>query len=183
MGFARARPILGATGLRMIPFLLAIVIAEAIAIVTMAIAPFGEAAADSNLLLRFWSWSTHDAVAVYTLILSVSTIALWAATRRSAQIAERALSEVERPWLFVQGATVTRRDMPPVPLTPNFWYISFKCKNVGRSPAVMQECIIKLDDKDLLPPTPDYSNAPPFATQRWVSPGEEFELSPWVPET
>jgi hypothetical protein len=40
-------------------------------------------------------------VAIFTAVLSVSTIGLLRATRRSTDIAERALTELERPYLFV----------------------------------------------------------------------------------
>jgi hypothetical protein len=91
-----------------------------------------------------------------------------------AHIAERTLTELERPWLFIEGATISRREMPGEQLTPNNWYISFRCKNVGRMPAVTEECILKLVDKDAAPPTPDYSG--PFGTlvPRWVSHGKTF---------
>jgi hypothetical protein len=81
-----------------------------------------------------------------------------------AQIAERTLTEIERPWLFVAGATITRREMPNEPLVPNNWFISFRCQNAGRMPAVVEQCIIKIADKDALPPTPDYSG--PVGTLR-----------------
>ena len=43
-------------------------------------------------------------------LLVVSTSLLWRANNRSAKIAESALTGLERPWLFLDGATVRRRD-------------------------------------------------------------------------
>ena len=77
-------------------------------------------------MAAFWEWTTHDSVSFYTFmlalftgVLSVSTIMLWFATRRTALIAERVLTEYERPWLFLQGATVSRREDPGQALVPN----------------------------------------------------------------
>lgn len=94
---------------------------------------------------------------------------------RSAAAAERALTELERPWLFVEGATVKRREIGTQAPIPNNWYISFRCRNVGRSPAVIEECIVVFADKDTLPPKADYVGAAPLDTQRWASPNEPFD--------
>jgi hypothetical protein len=40
-------------------------------------------------------------VAIFTAVLSGSTLLLWWQTRKSAKIAERALTELERPYLFI----------------------------------------------------------------------------------
>jgi hypothetical protein len=85
---------------------------------------------------------------------------------------------LERPWLFIEGATVSRREKPNEPITPNNWFITFKCRNVGRSPLVVDECIVKLQDRDTLPPRPNYDGANPHGTQRWASPNEAFETEP-----
>jgi hypothetical protein len=39
-------------------------------------------------------------IALFTAVLGVSTVFLWFATRRSARIAERALTELERPFVY-----------------------------------------------------------------------------------
>jgi hypothetical protein len=151
-----------------------------------------------------WQWLMHDAAGFFTFVLVVVGVLqlglfAWQLTliRKSltdtriaadaakdaanaaniqAHIAERTLSEVERPWLFIEGATISRREMPgEQPLIPNHWYISFRCKNVGRMPAVTEECIIKLVDKDEIASTPDYSGPFAFQVPRWVSQGDAFD--------
>ena len=146
--------------------------------------------AATEMYQSFWQRTISDPVAFFALctaaftgVLGLSTIALWRATGRAAKIAERTLGEIERPWLFIEGATVTRRELPGQSLVPNNWFISFRCRNVGRTPAVVEECIIKLCDKAALPQTPDYSG--PFgmmSAPRWVSHDKSFETQPMGPE-
>ncbi|MGA2891861.1 MAG: hypothetical protein ABSE22_03265 [Xanthobacteraceae bacterium] len=57
-----------------------------------------------------WKNWTHDPIAVFTGalmlfngLLFVSTIGLWLATRKSASISERALVDLERAYLFIEG--------------------------------------------------------------------------------
>jgi hypothetical protein len=135
-------------------------------------------------LLRFWQWTVHDpvafytsAVALFTAVLVISTILLWRATKRTAEIAERALSEHERPWLFLQGAKISRREFPGQALTPNNFFICLRWKNVGRAPAVILECAVKFEDIKKLDAKPDYSGAIHLLTSGTVSVGEEFETN------
>lgn len=60
-----------------------------------------------------WNNWTRDPVAVFTGLLTlfngllfVSTIGLWLATRKSAGISERALTDLERPWALITKAAV-----------------------------------------------------------------------------
>src|SRR5579871_3573134 len=94
---------------------------------------------NSDCYLPWWN-SAATWTAIFTAILTGSTILLWLSTRKSSAIAERALTEQERPWLFLETVQVTRRKPPP---DPNEWYIEFHWKNVGRMPAVVEECIVK----------------------------------------
>ena len=112
------------------------------------------------------------------LFLVVSTFMLWRATSKSAQIAERTLVDLERPWLFLAGATIRRRDLPGQPLTPNFWFIKLHWKNVGRSPALTQECIFECKPKVGLPAEPVYSNDHPGLNLPYtVAAGDTVETS------
>jgi hypothetical protein len=102
--------------------LLALVIALAVTVVAMAIhlpppiteeqfaaaqAPAQKHVCQFSPLRCFWNWTTHDPVAfftfvlaVFTAILSGSTVALWFATRRAAERAEMAVRTVEGAWIF-----------------------------------------------------------------------------------
>jgi hypothetical protein len=152
-----------------------------------------------------WEKITGDAVAFATLclvaanvVLAISTVGLWIVTARSGnrqtrdmqasiKIAERALTDYERPWLFLEGAKVTRRDshkwqpapggdvLESAPPIPNDWYISLQWRNIGRTPALVQDCIFKIQDKESLPATPDYTGSgPPLSCQRTVAADERF---------
>ena len=135
-------------------------------------------------LLRFWHWTWHDpgafytsVVALFTAVLGASTILLWRATKRSAETAERALSEHERPWLFLQGATIARGELPGQRTVPNNFFIHLKWKNVGRSPAIIEECSFKFEDINKVGEEPNYSDAGQLSASGTVSVGEEFETN------
>jgi hypothetical protein len=110
--------------------------------------------------------------------LVISTFMLWKATSRSAKIAETALTDLERPWLFLEGTTIRRRDLPGQPLTPNFFFIKLHWKNVGRSPALTGECIFEFKPKLGLSAYPVYSSDHPgLMMPRTVAVGESVETS------
>jgi hypothetical protein len=92
--------------------------------------------------------------------------------RRTVLAAERTLIELERPWLFVEGATVTRHDPSNI---LNSWDISIRWKNFGRTPALIESCVFRILDKDKLPDTPDYTQASPLDCQSTVGPNEAFD--------
>jgi hypothetical protein len=61
--------------------------------------------------------------AIATIILTLSTIALWFATRATAKIAERTLTDLERPWIHITDVDVGGifGDSPYIPIeTVNF---------------------------------------------------------------
>jgi hypothetical protein len=62
-----------------------------------------------------WTAISTTVLAVFTAVLSVSTIGLWYYTRRQAQltsesvrIAKNALVDLERPWVFVSSNIVPK---------------------------------------------------------------------------
>lgn len=89
-----------------------------------------------------------DRVANYTLaldwltgLLAVSTLLLWLSTRRSAQIAERALTELEAPFIglnIIDGGLTShqKRDKTWVVEQMRF-ALTFGFYNHGRTPAVL----------------------------------------------
>jgi hypothetical protein len=131
---------------------------------------------------HFWQWTTNDAVSFYTSFLALftavvggSTIGLWIATNRNARIAERALTEHERPWLFLEGATVRMRDPRTATVIQNNWFIKLHFKNVGRAPAIVGDCIFKIAELSSLPAQPNYSGAGQLGIPRTISVGETVE--------
>jgi hypothetical protein len=59
----------------------------------------------------FWERTTTDPTAAFTfgififnIVLGLSTVALWRVTGRSTDIAERAFSDLERPYVYIFGA-------------------------------------------------------------------------------
>ena len=54
---------------------------------------------NADCYLPWWD-SAAVWTAIFTAVLTGSTILLWVSTRQSARIAERALTEHERPWIF-----------------------------------------------------------------------------------
>lgn len=84
---------------------------------------------------------------------------------------------MERPWLFLEDATVSRRELPGQPITPNNWVIKLRWKNVGRSPAIVERCEFKLTDRDIIPAQPDYSNSGDLLTPAMVAQDTEFDTN------
>ena len=96
------------------------------------------------------------------------------AATASAEVANRTLSEVERPWVVVTSfGHEWRETSPGGSPTPNAWFLSTRWKNVGRMPAIVDELVIKIQDMDTLPPTPDYSGVPPMGIERVIAPDTE----------
>jgi hypothetical protein len=135
--------------------------------------------------LRSSVFGKSDPVAFFTLwlvaftgILGIATIGLLFATNRTAQIAERALTEHERPWIFFSGATISLRSVPASGLPPpNNFYVSLHWTNVGRAPALIDACEFVFVDKDCLPPFPDYSNVQQLNTNRTMAAGDDFRTN------
>jgi hypothetical protein len=116
-------------------------------------------------------------IAVFTIVLGVFTISLARSTRRAATIAERALTELERPWVVLEGAHITRRELSHEGIKPNHWFAQLRFKNLGRSPAAIEMCPFGIAPKDSLPPNPVYSTNSYLTSQRHVGSGESFETN------
>jgi hypothetical protein len=124
-------------------------------------------------------------LAWFTAALVVATIALFGIgiyqgiqLGRHAAIAEQALFNLERPWLFPERVEIKSRSQPPY---VNDWYITFIFRNVGRMPAIIEGCLIKFQDKDTLSPRPDYTGAAQVNTPRTVAQGDTFSTGPVGP--
>jgi hypothetical protein len=100
--------------------------------------------------------------------------------KRSADATERTLTELERPWLFLESAKVTRCEPPDV---PNAWYVGLKWKNVGRTPAINIKCMFRIEDENILPNKPDYSNESLLSSRDTAAPDQEFETGEVGPAT
>jgi hypothetical protein len=121
-----------------------------------------------------------------TLAVAVATFFLVWVTRGSVRVAERSLTELERPWIIVHGAKITWLDsheiqnhgfatVPASNRALNDWMITLHLKNVGRMPALIEEIKFKIEDTDTLPDTPDYSNPGYLRSPRTVAVGEECD--------
>jgi hypothetical protein len=128
----------------------------------------------------FLERSASDPVAAFTLVLSLSTIALWLVTRRSADIAERAFSELERPYVYIFGVKGLERDserMDPYDL------LKYSVANYGKTPASIEVAAFGIS----VGTTPE----PPIAVGVWHSlleppilmPNERRDDNAYVPET
>ena len=115
--------------------------------------------------LDWYNW-TGDPIAVFTGLLTgfngplfVSTIALWLATRKTAKISERALTELERAYIFVEtiGSNLNFYLDPtagwnPERRGPNF---TFSGVNYGRTPGNIDRAFICFEVLDRIPAEPD----------------------------
>jgi len=119
--------------------------------------------------------------AIAAILIGIFTYMLYRATNELKAIGARqaeALTGLERPWLFIEKVRVERREGAPIkPELPNNWFISFIWRNVGRTPAVIEECAVKIEPKDELSEDPDYSNPSKFTCPSTVAAGADFETS------
>jgi hypothetical protein len=104
-----------------------------------------------RFIIEWWQrfFDNPDAyVALFTAVLSASTIALWFSTKRSASIAERALIELEAPFIGLQivesglGARWKSKDHCHIEKTWNG--LTFGFVNYGRTAAALLELRDKL---------------------------------------
>jgi len=134
-------------------------------------------------------------LAIFTGVLAVSTVGLWIVTWRSARsqsldmqrslrianrqarTAERTLIELERPWVFLQGATIRRRDLPGTGITPNYFWVKLRWKNIGRAPALIEECLFQFVYMDQLPPEPIYRKEAGFSCPSSVTVDGEIDTN------
>jgi hypothetical protein len=90
-----------------------------------------------------WTNWTHDPIAVFTAVLTgfngllfLSTTALWLATRKSAKISERALTELEAPFVSVK---INRPGLEIEGHSVKFGILRWCVVNYGRTPATILE--------------------------------------------
>jgi hypothetical protein len=113
-----------------------------------------------------WHNWLRDPITVFTSLLTIfngllfaSTIGLWVASRKTAQISERALVDLERPYIFFHkiqtdiGAFTTL--MPQPSTVP---YFDFSVINYGRTPGSIELAIVKFDLLDKIPEEPKTEN-------------------------
>lgn len=101
------------------------------------------------------------------------------AARKSATVAERALVDVERPWIFRDIVSVSWRHTPGV--EANDWIVSLKWKNVGRLPALLVDCEFKIEDITKLPAIPDYRGSNHLPVISTLAVGQDFDTMPVGP--
>jgi hypothetical protein len=83
--------------------------------------------------------------AIFTVVLAVSTVFLWLATLRSAKIAERALTDLERPFVGIeiipsQATELEQFEQGAIPNSLQFWFV-----NYGRTPATITQLADQLE--------------------------------------
>jgi hypothetical protein len=88
---------------------------------------------------------------VLNFFLVCSTLLLWRANNRSAAISERALGELERPWIFVELSKDLLGNPDDDIEGP---YALFDITNHGRGPAIIEEFHGEISSNDLRPVAP-----------------------------
>lgn len=96
----------------------------------------------------FWERTTSDPTAAFTagififnIVLGLSTVALWRVTGRSTDIAERAFSDLERPYVYIFGAKGLEREserMDP------YDFLKYSVANYGKTPASLESVCLKI---------------------------------------
>lgn len=104
-----------------------------------------------------WLISAVFWTAAFTGALTVSTVALWWQTRKSAQIAERALTDLERPYVFVLDFNW----MPIGELMKQMGF-AYTVINGGKLPAMVRRVRFGIAWNTSAPP--DLEDQPPIHT-------------------
>jgi hypothetical protein len=124
----------------------------------------------------FFKENGEALIAAFTVVLAISTIGLWYSTRdaargaeRAATIAERTLTDLERPWVFVRLHPFLKENSNDAPATPfliaaddglgypgaasdppdRIPLAVFDISNHGRMPGIITDCHILLEPVDV----------------------------------
>jgi hypothetical protein len=129
---------------------------------------------DINAVSTFFLMVLTIVLILLNASLARSTRMAAIAAERAAVLADKGLTELERPWLFLEGATVSRD--PFLPLSaPNYWTISLQFKNLGRMPAIIDSLLFYIRPTAELPEKPDYSGALELSCPQTLGSGASFE--------
>jgi hypothetical protein len=138
-------------------------------------------------LLGFLTWVGHilhefdkEIVALFTTILTLSTVALWWSTRRlylsgerQIQVSERALDAADRPWVGQFGDIEIGLGGTQMTIGVNF-------KNYGRSPALRIRSIVGFVSGPVgLPPPTSIADMSRSTSVQIKFPGETFFSKPY----
>ncbi len=102
--------------------------------------------------------SNNRYLLIATCVLAFAAILQWLAMARQAKLlkesvdATKRMIDVERPWIIPVGAMINR----PKGHDSDNWKASIEWKNIGRSPAIIEDCSGFIIEKSLLGPQPDY---------------------------
>lgn len=106
------------------------------------------------------------------------------AAQKSADAAERALVEYDRPWIFRGPVKIRWRDKlgaSGAGRQPNNWYLQLSWRNIGRQPAIIDRFEFKIAEKNSLPPVPDYSAADVLPVVTALPGGDDFSMQEFGP--
>lgn len=128
----------------------------------------------AGVTLVTWARDNHDAIealsaigsVIFALVLTISTVGLWIVTRggadstknaakaaeKSAHVAERALTELERPWVFIYGVYELIAD--PITSDRQRPYCNYTVANHGRFPAIIQNVLVAFSTGETAPDAP-----------------------------
>jgi hypothetical protein len=140
--------------------------------------------------MQFWAAVTGLVFIVLTLYFTKRAAD---AALKAAIAAERALSDLERPWLHFSECHIQRRDLDDIkrgasPI-PNFYFVNPILRNAGRMLAIIESVEFQFVPAHEAPKTPDYSNMlalnhPMFVQAGDLTPREQREgsISPVGPD-
>jgi hypothetical protein len=129
---------------------------------------------DINAFSTFLIMLLTIALSIFNANLVRSTKMAATATERAAVAAEKGLTELERPWIFLEGATVTRSPWQPAS-APNYWDISLRFKNIGRMPAIIDSSHFEIKPKAELPKKPSFSRIHTLSSPQTIASGDSFD--------
>jgi hypothetical protein len=166
-----------------------ILVAFAVGLLWLAVSYASDATTYCSVNWRLWQWlgcamAAHEGLAAGLVGAAGALFAGWlafdAVQEQMRQEQAREL-RTNRPWIFLKGATIRRRELPNQAITPNYWFIKLHWRNIGRSPAIVERCEFKLVDKNIIAAHPDYSNSLDLTTPAMIPQDIEFETNEFGP--
>jgi hypothetical protein len=110
------------------------------------------------------------AIFVGWILLAVLWAACWLS--QAAPSTPVAAEPMARPVLKLQGVIVSPR---PGAEAANGWFVKLDWRNVGRAPAIIEDCVVRCADADRLSSEPDYAQGVTIACPPWLASGEAFQ--------
>jgi hypothetical protein len=135
-----------------------------------------------NCTGMFVDANANGIIAIFTIVLAVSTILLWRTTLCTVRLSERAFSDLERPYIYLSGVTNLNGSRIE-PSLADYPGVSYIVANFGKTPAIIREARIGLITTNGEPKIPVPVDREHFLlTSSIIAAGEKRIIREYLPE-